>query len=182
MSPEPAGWPATRTALAIPRDNSALPTDRSGRSSAPRPKGGHAFSSEEMGRPFGPPLPRSVRTPLLCRRICRGGKFYLVRAVSAAMLQCPFSSQSLTLRSLRGRPGRSGSLRSIDLQSPSLSHKHTHTHKPSLYLVSTSPMMRSESMSTSLNPKQKKSKEKKEVLLIQIAPDDFLCLFRTRHH
>ena len=50
--------------------------------------------------------------------------FPLVWVVSAAKLQPPFSSPAL--RSLHGRPDRSGSLRSTDLQSLSLSLSRPH--------------------------------------------------------
>ena len=50
--------------------------------------------------------------------------FPLVWVVSAANLQPPFSSPAL--RSLHGRPDRSGSLRSTDLQSPPLSLSRPH--------------------------------------------------------
>ena len=50
----------------------------------------------------------------------------LVWVVLAAKLQPPFSSPAF--RSLHGRPGRSGSLRSTDLQSPPLSLSLSRPH------------------------------------------------------
>jgi hypothetical protein len=54
----------------------------------------------------------------------KAGLFPLVWVVSAAKLQPPFSSPAL--RSLHSRPGRSGSLRSTDLQSPHLANDEAH--------------------------------------------------------
>ena len=76
--------------------------------------------------------------------------FPLVWVVSAAKLQPPFSSPAL--RSLHGRPGRSGSLRSTDLQSLSLSLSCPHLANDEAHALHHRYAC-SESTSASLRPK-----------------------------
>ena len=71
--------------------------------------------------------------------------------VSAAKLQPPFSSPAL--RSLHGRPDRSGSLRSTDLQSPSLSLSRPHLANDEAHALYHGYAC-SESTSASLRPKR----------------------------
>ena len=71
--------------------------------------------------------------------------------VSAAKLQPPFSSPAL--RSLHGRPDRSGSLRSTDLQSLSLSLSRPHLANDEAHALYYGYAC-SESTSASLRPKE----------------------------